>query len=313
MRVRLRHALLLQLLLPAAAAQAWTVVLPDSATVAAAVVRLGDIVLEPVPAQAAALLVAEAGPGDATALVTRQGILRRLVTASLADGVRLSGATRCRIRFGGRPLDPAALQAEAERLVAALLPEARPGAPAPWSEVTLPAGPAAVNGDWRLDCSRREPLPPGRAQVQLQLVDQWQARALPAIVVVHAHGEVPTARAAIARGTPLVDGLFDWRWEDLAALPPGLVAGREQLAGQSASRNLRAGESPRAADLRPTPVVLAGDLVELLVQRGSVQASVRALARQSGSVGQTIPVRNELTGRLVNARVAGPGRVEWRR
>lgn len=313
MRVRFRHALPLLLLLPVPAARAWTVVLPDSATVASAVVRLGDIVLEPVPAEAAAVLVAEAGPGDAMALVTRQGVLRRLVAASLADGVRLTGATRCRVRFGGRPLDPAALQVEAERLLAALLPAAPAGAPPPSCEVTLPAGPSAVNGDWRLTCPRREPLPPGRSQVQLELTDGWQARSVPVTVIVHAHGEVPVARAAIARGTALAEGQFEWSWADLAALPPGLVSGRHQLAGQSAARDLRAGETPRAADLKPTPVVLAGDLVELLVQRGAVQASVRALARQSGSLGQTIPVRNELTGRLVNARVAGPGRVEWRR
>ena len=41
--------------------------------------------------------------------------------------------------------------------------------------------------------------------------------------------------------------------------------------------------------------------------------TVRALARQAGCLGQIIPVRNEMNGRLVNARVLGSGSVEWRR
>lgn len=313
MRDRIRLALLLSLVLPATAARAWTVVLPDSVTVAASVVRLGDIAVGPLPAAAAAVLVAEAGPGASTALVTRQGVLRRLVALSLADEVRLAGAARCVVRFGGRSLDPAELQAEAERVLSTLLPEPAPGAPAAACDVTLPAGAVAVNGPWSLTCERGEPLPPGRSQVQLVLADGWQARLLPATVVVHAHGEVAVARAAIERGTALGDALFEWRWADLAMVPPGLVTARGELAGQSAARDLRAGEPLRAADLKPTPLVLAGDTVELQVRRGSVAVSVRALARQAGSLGQTIPVRNELTGRLVNARVAGPGLVEWRR
>lgn len=313
MTARIRLALLLSLALSATAAQAWTVVLPDTVTVATAVARLGDIALEPVPAEAAAVLVAEAGPGASTALVTRQGVLRRLVALSLADDVRLAGAARCVVRFGGRALDPSALRAAAEKAVAALLPAAAPGAPDVSCEVTLPGGGLAVNGAWSVTCERREPLPPGRSQVQLVLNDGWLARTLPVTVVVHAHGEVPVVRAAIERGTELDDTLFEWRWTDLATVAPGLVSARAELAGQSAARDLRAGEALRAADLKPTPVVLAGDTVELRVQRGSVAVSVRALARQAGSLGQTIPVRNELTGRLVNARVAGPGLVEWRR
>ena len=83
--------------------------------------------------------------------------------------------------------------------------------------------------------------------------------------------------------------------------------------GASPTRNLKAGDYLRQSDLKETPIILAGDSVELRVNRGQVVVSVRALARQNGCLGQTIPVRNELTGRLVNARVAGPGLVEWRR
>ncbi len=100
---------------------------------------------------------------------------------------------------------------------------------------------------------------------------------------------------------------------DLAEQGNGLVTSRVALAGNSVARSLQLGDSLRISDLKQSPVVQAGDQVELLIRRGQIVVSARAYARQDGCQGQTIPVRNELTGRLVNARVCGPGQVEWRR
>ena len=75
---------------------------------------------------------------------------------------------------------------------------------------------------------------------------------------------------------------------------------------------MTAGDQLRAGDLKPIPAIRAGDMVDLEIQRGGLTVTVRGLARQAGCLGQTIPVRNELNGRLVNARVKGPGLVEWR-
>lgn len=300
-------------LLAPAPAGAWTVTLPDSLSVPAGVVRLGDLSLAPVPPEVAQMAVAEAGLAGETYIVTRQGVLRRLVAAGQAGAVQLTGAVRCVIRFGGGGIDPTALQAEAERVVGKLLPVAPPGAPATWCEVILPGGPMNAAGAWSLSASGRDPLPPGRSQVRLILEDGWHRREIPVSVVVHAHGEMAVARLGVQRDQPLSETQFEWRWHDLATAPGGLVSDRAQLEGASAARTMGAGEPLRTSDLKPTPVVHAGDSVELLVQRGGVSVSVRALARQAGCLGQTIPVRNELTGRLVNARVSGPGTVEWRR
>jgi flagella basal body P-ring formation protein FlgA len=69
----------------------------------------------------------------------------------------------------------------------------------------------------------------------------------------------------------------------------------------------------RQADLRDTPLVRAGDTVDLAVQRGSVVVTVRATARQDGVLGQIVTVRNDINGKLATGRVSGPGLVEWRR
>jgi flagella basal body P-ring formation protein FlgA len=311
--VSLRALTALLALLAPPAACAWTVSLPDSLTATGNVVRLSELSTMSVPAEMANLVVAEAGQVGETALVTRQGVLRRLVTNGQANAVQFIGAARCVIRFGGGKVDAELLRAEVERVVAALLPTAPEGAPAAWCEIVLPTEALTVVGPWTLNCTRRESLPPGRSQLRLQLQDGWQTRELAVSVVAHTHGEVAVARLAVERDRPLSEALFDWRWVDLAEAPGGLVSNREQLQGVSAFRSLRAGDQLRSIDLKPTPVIRIGDMVELLVQRGCVAVSVRALARQAGCLGQTIPVRNELTGRLVNARVTGPGLVEWRR
>ena len=296
-----------------AVAPAWVVDLPDSLSAGSGLVRLADVSLTPVLPDAAGIVIAEGGAPGETTMVTRQGVLRRLVVAGLASEVQLTGAPRCIIRFGCGNLDPSALQAEAERIVNGLLPPTPAGAPAVWATVTMPTGTLAAAGAWSLDCERREALPPGRSQLRLALHDGWQSRDIPVTVVVHAPGELAVARLGVDRDQPLDQGQFEWRWTDLSEIPGGMVTTREQLQGASAARTMRAGDPLRASDLKPTPMVRAGDPVELIVQRGNVAVSVRAMARQAGCLGQTIPVRNELTGRLVNARVAGPGVVEWRR
>lgn len=300
-------------LLAPAPAPAWVVDLPDSLSAGTGLVRLRDLSLTPVLPEAADIVIADGGAPGETTLVTRQGVLRRLVVAGLAATVQLTGATRCVIRFGGGNLAPETLQVEAERVVARLLPAAPEGAPAVWASVTLPSGSLSAAGAWVLECERREPLPAGRSQLRLVLKDGWQSRDLPVTVVVHAPGELAVARLGVQRDQPLDEGQFEWRWTDLSEIPGGMVVSRAQLANASAARTMRAGDPLRTSDLKPTPVIRAGDPVELIVQRGSVAVSVRATARQAGCLGQTIPVRNELTGRLVNARVAGPGTVEWRR
>jgi flagella basal body P-ring formation protein FlgA len=112
---------------------------------------------------------------------------------------------------------------------------------------------------------------------------------------------------------PLAVAQFAWEWRDLTTVAPGLAVGRAAVEGRSAGRAFVAGEPLRQADLRDTPLVRAGDTVDLAVQRGSVVVTVRATARQDGVLGQIVTVRNDINGKLATGRVSGPGLVEWRR
>ena len=111
----------------------------------------------------------------------------------------------------------------------------------------------------------------------------------------------------------MTEALFTWEWTDLCDLQSGFVVGRAQIAGMCTARGLAAGVRLRQSDLRPIPLVRAGQTVELLIRRGAVSVAAHAVARQDGAQGQMITVRNGLTGRLVTARVTGAATVEWMR
>lgn len=307
--------LVLALLLGATGAQsgtAWRLELPGQVEVQGQVVRLRDVASRPVPAAAGQLVLVGQGQPGTTVTLARATILRRLVEAGLAEGVSLHGSQAVKVVFTGRLVTAESLRAEIRRVVQDLVPPGRTGAPAPWFELDLPTTSLGVNGQPTVEVLRSNPLEPGRNQVRIGLVTDHGRQELAATVVLHFFGEVPTARLAVDRGVPLTEDLFDWAWLDLSELAGEVVAGRAALQGACAGRTLPAGERLRQADLKPLPVVKAGDTVDMQIQRGGLVVTVRALARQAGCLGQTIPVRNELNGRLVNARVSAPGLVEWR-
>jgi flagella basal body P-ring formation protein FlgA len=177
----------------------------------------------------------------------------------------------------------------------------------------MPATELVVAGDWQIQLGREAELQPGRNLVPVEVVSGDRREGFSAMVILHHFGEVARARQDLSRDQPLDESLFAWQWQDLADIERGLAVGRSSVSGVSLTRNLSSGEILRQADLKETPIISAGDPVELQVRRGHVAVTVRAYARQNGCLGQTIPVRNELTGRLVHARVAGPGLVEWRK
>jgi flagella basal body P-ring formation protein FlgA len=299
---------------PAAMAQdAWNLSLPDTVQATSGVITLGDLASGPVPAGARDLVIRAGLEPNTVVTVSRQDVLRRLVTAGLASGVRMTGAPVSRVMVSGRELSLQELEKEVRRCIRELVPVATDGAPASWFELELPDLDLAADGEWKVVLDRHEPLEAGRNLVRVLVVNGSREEAFVVPVVFHRFGEVATISRDLAKNRSLTDELFSWEWRDLSEVSKSLAVGREGILGCSSARGLKAGHLLRMADLKETPVVLAGDSVDLRVIRGQVCVTVRAVARQDGCLGQNIPVKNELTGRLVNARVSGPGFVEWRK
>jgi len=309
-------SLLLGLLLGAGAevwaARAWTLDIVASVEIEPGNVRVADIVAAPVPERVATTVLYAGGLPGRTVTLEARGILRRLSALGLAAGLRMRGAPACRVTFTGRETTPAELAAAIEEAVAPLLPTPETGAPVAWIEITVPDRPLPLRADWRAELGAARPLVPGRNLVPVAIVSGDRTHRFSVEVKLHAFAELPRPKQVLAADTPLRPEHFDWEWIDLCELAPGLAVGREAIAGASAGRDLAAGQPIRRSELHATPLVHSGDRVELRIRRGRVMVAVRAVARRSGALGQDIPVRNELTGRVVTARVVASGIVDWR-
>lgn len=295
------------------AAQNWRLTLPDTLALDRDTVTVGDIAGGPVPAGAQDIVVRAGLKPNAVVTVSRRDILRRLVTAGQARGVSFGGAEQIRLVFRGREVTPEKLREAVSRQLQPLVPPARSNAPDSWFELELPPVAMAAAASWQVIIERTELLAPGRNLVRIGVLEGARTESVTATVTLHQYGEVGRLRSDVTGNSPLEENMFDWEWRDLAETDRGLADGRDSIRGFSSTRDLAAGRYLREADLKATPLIRTGDPVELQVRRGQVAVSVRAIARQNGCLGQTIPVRSELTGQLVNARVAGPGIVEWRR
>lgn len=291
----------------------WNLALPDTLQVKSGVITLEDLATGPVPANARDLVIRAGLEPNTLVSVSRQDVLRRLVTAGLSSGVRMTGAPVCQVIVSGQELSLQELEKEVRRSIRALVPGATEGAPASWFELELPDLDLSADGKWSVELDRHETLGPGRNLVRVLMVNGNREEAFAVPVKFHQYGEVATIGHDLGKNNSLTTGLFNWQWRDLSEVPKSLAVGRESILGCSSARGLKAGRLLRMADMKKTPVVLAGDTVDLRVIRGQVCVTVRAVARQDGCLGQNIPVKNELTGRLVNARVSGPGFVEWRK
>ena len=85
---------------------------PLAATAEGGSVRLADIARGTLPETAAELVVVAGGRPGTAVTVDARGILRLLTSHGLANGVRLTGAQECRIRFtGSEVVTPALLVA----------------------------------------------------------------------------------------------------------------------------------------------------------------------------------------------------------
>lgn len=294
----------------AAASAAWTLDLADTVRVRATTVTVADVARGPVPTEAGAVVVAAGGRPGGSVEVTGRTILRRLVMAGRADGVRLTGADRCHIRFAGQTVAASALREKIRAALAPHIPPAVPEAPPSWLELEIGGGELNVGDDWQASWPRPRPLVPGRNLVTIAITSGATTHRLSVIAVLHAYGRTAVPVATVARGQTADPDAMHWQWTDLALAGPGLVTDPRALNDMVMARDVNPGQTINQRDLAPRPLVVRGELVDLVVRRGNVAATVRVECRQDGLLDQTVSIRNPLNNRLLVARVAGPGRVE---
>ncbi len=305
--------LLLAALAAPLTARAWVLELREVWTADGGVVLLGDVALGALPADAAALVLAADGAPGGTLTLDRAAVLRRLVTERLAADVVCRGPAHCVVTFAATRLDPSRIESALREALVSWLPPAAPDGPPTTLEIAGDLPSPALDGAWSLALIEPRPLLAGRNLVRVRLDAGRGAARFTATVVCHLHGEIARARADLQPGLPLDGDLVAWEWCDLSGLRGGELVGRAAAAGMTCASPVAAGAILRQAAVRRTPLITAGQRVELVLDRGGVSVTTMAVAREDGAGGEQISVRNELDGRLVRARVEGPGRVAWNR
>lgn len=110
------------------------------------------------------------------------------------------------------------------------------------------------------------------------------------------------ATRPIGRGQPLDSSLFDLRRVDALREKEAIPAGSE-LANLTIARSVGAGAVLSWRDVTRRNLVERGDRIEVVATDGSLSISLKALAMQSGALGDTIVVRNTESRRDFSAVV----------
>ena len=130
--------------------------------------------------------------------------------------------------------------------------------------------------------------------------------SLPLRVRLWADGLV--TRQPVGRGAQLESGLFDVRRTDFLRDKDAVPADRP-LAALTVSRNLSGGTLLAWRDLVPRPLVQKGETVDVVVSEGSLNITMKALALQSGALGETVLVRNPESHRDFSAVVTAENQI----
>ena len=123
-------------------------------------------------------------------------------------------------------------------------------------------------------------------------VKAWQNQ-----VIVHK----PLAARQLIRGEDLID-----RRALVDRLPDDALVTRDQVVGQMAGRELKSGTLLTARLVEASILVKSGQLVSVMLTQGTIQAKTVAKAMEQGTMGQTIRVKNEVTGNVFDVVVTGP-------
>lgn len=120
----------------------------------------------------------------------------------------------------------------------------------------------------------------------------WQQQLL--VVKPLSHGQVIRASDVTARRA-LVD-----------QMPDGALLAAEQVVGQIAARDLKAGTLVTAPLVEAVPLAKVGQFITITLNRGTVRVKSVGKALEGGSFGETIRVKNEATRDVYQVVLTGP-------
>jgi len=128
--------------------------------------------------------------------------------------------------------------------------------------------------------------------------------------VIHVSAPHLVVTAPIARGNRIDAAAVDERRGPIDRQPLRPLIARADLPRVQSRRPLRPGDVLTDAAVMMTPLVRNGDAVRTVVRVGALEASGRAVAAETGTLGDLVTVVPVESTRRLRGRVTGPGEVE---
>ncbi|MBU6247476.1 MAG: flagellar basal body P-ring formation protein FlgA [Xanthomonadaceae bacterium] len=134
----------------------------------------------------------------------------------------------------------------------------------------------------------------------------WSIRVPVALQVFR---DVLVTTRALQRGDGVQPGDVRAESRDITRLGYGYVDRLDQVAGRTLARPLPPGSVLTPSALGGRDLVRAGDRVAVVADIGGIEVRAGGVALGSGDNGARLRVRNESSGRVIDAMVRGPGEV----
>ena len=154
----------------------------------------------------------------------------------------------------------------------------------------------------------RDAQPASRMAVPVQCPQEggWTVR-VPLQVQLFRHALV--ASRPLLRGDGVSGADVHVEERDVTRLGYGYIESLEQVAGRSLARAVASGSVLTPGMLGGRRMVRAGDHVEMMARLDGIEVRANGVALGSGDNGARLRVRNESSGKVVDAMVSAPGMV----
>ena len=117
--------------------------------------------------------------------------------------------------------------------------------------------------------------------------------------------EVPVLARAVARGRLIRRSDLELQRMAARHVDERVVVSRSALVGKEARRNLQAGLMLKENDVQKPWMVRRRDLVTIRYRHGHVVLTATARALEDGKMGDVIRLKNEQSGRVIEAEISG--------
>lgn len=150
------------------------------------------------------------------------------------------------------------------------------------------------------------PRPRMSVQVHCTAGTGWSVRIPVSLQIFR---DVLVTNRPLQRGDGVHAGDVRVESRDITRLGYGYIDGMDQVAGRTLARPLPPGSVLTPSALGGRDMVRAGDHVAVVANLGGIEVRAGGIALGSGDNGARLRVRNESSGRVIDAMVRGPGEV----